>query len=533
MSDHPSRAGTDVRSGIVTESDLESEPPGFRVTWIDWDSDFRRELRLNDLVIAVDGRPLDALLKPGSLYAGVGQPGERTYWEQIGAGAGSEIDLTVVRDGVEAVASGRLGTDWFHYDAEGRPAIGPGGPARLANDGFDSPWMSWLESLQRKLSIILTVGWAARSFTSRRELGELLDERPRLDVLLSRWPGAFAQTLAEDWARAVELARGRLADPPIDLEYRAVGARRIEVARAAAAAAWEAILAETADDRVPPSPAGSALEREQWVGKVVELPPLSMRDVRSDLGRTFAAAGSPRDGYWFLLVDRPEVRAFWQVFYRYQGQVNPTVSERFRFLVRVLDDVEMFTVDGGSYLGLGVEALAVLAGGDELFVDVRQPEPTFAGEPELAVVGGQEDRDDGDPAAVVAAMIDAIKLGDERGWRGLFAPWRTYAGGGRPLLDRTYGARPALYASDWERSRRLIMGAVLDARVGAVEKVRRVVSHAENPDLPDVDRVVVWVDHYGELDGEHRVFQDVTVHRRWELERLDDGPWRIVSLQSL
>lgn len=98
-------------------------------------SDLRRELRLNDLVIAVDGRPLDAILQPGSLYAGVGQPGERTYWAQIGAGAGSEIVLTVVRDGVEAVVSGRLGTDWFHYDAEGRPGASPAAASSASSEG--------------------------------------------------------------------------------------------------------------------------------------------------------------------------------------------------------------------------------------------------------------------------------------------------------------------------------------------------------------------------------------------------------------
>lgn len=534
MSDHASTPGTDVLSGITTEADLDHDPPGFRVTWIAWDSDFRRELRLNDLITGVDGRSLNEILQPGQLYAGVGQPGERTYWEQIGAVAGSHVSLTVVRDDVETNVTGGLGSDWFHYDAQGRPAIGPGGPARLVNDGFDSPWMSWLEGLQRKLSIILTVGWTSRGFNNRRELAELLDERPRLDALLAGWPGPFAQALDDDWARAADVARGRIADPPVDLEYRAIGEHRIEVARAAATTAWEAVLAETAAERVPALPVGSPLERERWVGKVVEFPPLSMRDIRSDLGKTFAAAGSPSDGYWYLLFERPEMQAFWQVRSRYQGAVNPTVSERFRFLVRVLDEVRMFTVDGRSVLGLGVGALAVLAGGDELFVDLTQPTPTFAGEADLAVVGRHDDTDDGDPASVVGAMIDAVKLGDEPGWRGLFAPWRTYVGGGgQPLLDLTYAAGPALYASDWERSRRLVMGAVLDARVGTVERVRRVVSRARYPEFPDIDRVVVWVDHYGEFEGEHRVFQDVNVHRRWDLERLDGGPWRIVSLQSL
>jgi hypothetical protein len=90
-----------------------------------------------------------------------------------------------------------------------------------------------------------------------------------------------------------------------------------------------------------------------------------------------------------------------------------------------------------------------------------------------------------------------------------------------------------MFAMDWERSRRLVMGEVHDARVSHVDKIRRVVSRDAATGLPDVDQAVVWVDHYGLFDGEHRVFQNVNVNRRWVLQRLDDGPWRIVSIQHL
>ncbi len=47
-----------VRTGLRTDEELESEPYGFRVTWIDWDSPFRgTDLRIGDLVVAVDGEP--------------------------------------------------------------------------------------------------------------------------------------------------------------------------------------------------------------------------------------------------------------------------------------------------------------------------------------------------------------------------------------------------------------------------------------------------------------------------------------------
>ena len=87
--------------------------------------------------------------------------------------------------------------------------------------------------------------------------------------------------------------------------------------------------------------------------------------------------------------------------------------------------------------------------------------------------------------------------------------------------------------SDWERSRRLITSEVYDARVERVERVTRVLERTGDNGLPNVDQVVVWVDHYGLFDGEYRTFQNVNVHRQWVLQRLDEGPWRITSIQGL
>src|SRR5262245_215606 len=283
MTAPPSKPGTDVRSGIHTDALLENDPRGFAVTWIDWDSDFRRALRFNDLITAVNGRSLAPFLQPGKLSKGVGQYAEGQYWEEIGAAGGQEIILTVCREDVPVEVKGRLGTDWFHYDESGKPALGPGGPGRLATDGFSEAWMGWLEKLQLKLSLIFTSGWTYKGLNNRNELRALLDEQARIDYLVAHWPGPFAQITHDDWARAVEIVRGKLADPPADLEYRAIGARRVEVAKAEAAKAWTAVLDATSKDRVPATPAGSPLERETWVGKIVEFPPLSYSNFRSDL----------------------------------------------------------------------------------------------------------------------------------------------------------------------------------------------------------------------------------------------------------
>jgi hypothetical protein len=209
------------------------------------------------------------------------------------------------------------------------------------------------------------------------------------------------------------------------------------------------------------------------------------------------------------------------------------LKERYRYLGRVLEDPWMLPVDGRPVMGLTIQPIAALAGEDELFVDLRQSPAQFAGEAELSVFAAVP-RDDDSPASVMEAMIHAVKTGDEVGWRSLFAPWRVLAGpSGRSIVDMTYAASPSMYASAWDHSRRNIVGEVLDVRISRVEKVRSILSRAENDGLPDVDQVVVWVDHYGLFDGEERAFQNVNVNRRWPLQRIDGGPWRIGTIQTL
>ena len=44
-----------------------------------------------------------------------------------------------------------------------------------------------------------------------------------------------------------------------------------------------------------------------------------------------------------------------------------------------------------------------------------------------------------------------------------------------------------------------------------------------------VQEVRVLVNHIGKVDSEFRTFAGSMLHRRWDLQRLDDGPWRITS----
>ena len=69
--------------------------------------------------------------------------------------------------------------------------------------------------------------------------------------------------------------------------------------------------------------------------------------------------------------------------------------------------------------------------------------------------------------------------------------------------------------------------------VASVGGVRRVIEGLPENALPAIDQVTCLVDHVGSFDGEYRVFMTSFVHRRWVLQRRDEGPWRIAEAQSL
>lgn len=62
----------------------------------------------------------------------------------------------------------------------------------------------------------------------------------------------------------------------------------------------------------------------------------------------------------------------------------------------------------------------------------------------------------------------------------------------------------------------------------------RIVHKNDEMGYPDIDEVDVFVDHY-ELAGneKYRTFLDINVRRKWTLQRLDGGPWRIITVQVI
>jgi hypothetical protein len=150
-------------------------------------------------------------------------------------------------------------------------------------------------------------------------------------------------------------------------------------------------------------------------------------------------------------------------------------------------------------------------------------------EPSCAIAAGDP------PQATIECMVAAIKAGDRETWQGLFAEWRFYKYGQRdtPLYDPDYGLLPMHYERDWESSRKLIMGDVLDARIARIGPVRLLHDPEPGDPVPRVEVVHIVLDHVGLIEGEHRTFTNLNVRRIWRLQRRDGGPWKIADVQHL
>jgi hypothetical protein len=170
----------------------------------------------------------------------------------------------------------------------------------------------------------------------------------------------------------------------------------------------------------------------------------------------------------------------------------------------------------------------------EFFADLRQKVPVFAGESQMAPIGAQALADNASPAEVLDFMVAAIKRADEKAWRRVFAGWRAGVyDSGRPNFLPLYVPSAGEWNSAWEAARRLIMKDVYDVRVDRVGKVRRLFEADPQTGAPAVDQVVAYLHLIGRFDGEFRSFNHFTVNRRRVLQRVAEGPWRLVELQGL
>lgn len=528
-----------ITSGLKTSQVLDRPPYGFRVEWIEWDSDFRNsELRIGDLIIGID----DVVYKKDNIEASqaIGQYAEATYWEKAEVEDQRSITLKVKRNRETLSITGKIQAYKFYYDTNERRAMGPGGPDRMINDGFQGSWSTWYEDFVKRASNILDSGWNRGSFNNHKALEIHVGHKERVKYLVKDYPGPFAEHTLADWTHVYENLIGKeVKIKSDDLEYREIGAQRVAAAKEIAVKEKENFLKQIESDVIPTFPTKDPVDDDttDLVGKIVVLPWVSFRRFINDLDKSYAIAGSLQEGFYFVDLDALEAKQYFNALYRYKAQISPKVAERYQFIGQVTDVPRMLTYDRKPATGLVVKLLGGSAGQDDFFVNLnnlgKDGDPLYAGEESLNKFEPIELEDVASPQQVVEAMISAIKLGNLDAWVRLFADWRYSDHWGTPVIDLSYHVRESSYLGDWERSRRLILEEVYDARVVEVSPVYLLTEAIPESEIPKVEEAIVYIDHIGQIDGTYRSFVNSKVRRKWTLQRLDNGPWKITEFRHL
>jgi len=565
----------DGHAKVLTEIDREAREtggrPARRVVWIDWDSGFKDSgLRVGDRVVGDGGEAYSAeQVEKGDTLGGAGQS---RRWDRLGLVAGDELSVDVERtDGEHAGEvvrlTGRLVENRSYRDAEDRRSFGDDGPAHSEKDGFDYAWHPWYQKLQDLAQTVLA-GWDyTASFDSRRYAERVEPFRDRVAFLEERYPGAFARAARADLDGMTAIVAGEpreLSDE--DLAYRQLGDIRAERVTAAAEAAWEAFRGELGDDVLAaPLPLPDPFEEDvsAFVGRVVELPEIGDRDLLYETTRSWYRIGGGSRGTYLIDRHGDEIRGLYTASDHYVEKVDPLLDQRRITFVGRVEEKPVLAVDAVKNLtavALAVRPMAALvkASGSadgRFFVDMRRPieddsDDTFAGEAALLASGRPRLTPDLDPAGVLDVFFQCLKLGDMETWMTCFADWKVRQWYARdddgqevayPWLDRTWttlNERDAV--SVWDRSRKFLLEDVYDLEVAQVSEPRVVYDAAlALPEMVDeddprvVEEVQALVDHVGKADDGYRTFAGAQLHRKWTLQRVDDGPWRITSAQPI
>ncbi|MEP6731294.1 MAG: PDZ domain-containing protein [bacterium] len=538
---------SDLTTGLTTLAMLDGTPPHLRVTWIAWDSPFRAtDLRVGDRIIAINGAaircPLDPAERSKFIDRTVGGGSEPQGWTAAGLSAGARILLTVRRRSrpigwTELTVSAPLAETTGYRDTNNRIVYGSGGPDTMSYDSFSDSWMNWYENrMLPALRRALDADQHTATFVTRVEWKQLAPQNDRVAYATDHYPGPWSRGLKADFdAAMIECEGAKVELPAGALDFRRRGEELAAETRSKAQSAWDAAKASVASETIPPFPAISPVRGDirPVVGKYVVLPAIGNSGWVSEAGHGWFAAGSENDGWYFLDAESGAAQAMLRARQRFGRMVDPNVRAEFEFIARITNDSRLVVVGAHAHFGLVADAIAALVG-STMFVDLRSrngDQVPFAGEDAYIDNDPQLPPNDAPPAAILSAMIDAIKLGDIALWRALHADWS---------IELNEQGRRVIYPhtsppddSNFEESKRSMNGRVLDARVAWTDNPQVVADGSRFPGALHIEECVAEIDHVGTFDGDVRVFADVTVRRHWRLQRVDGGPWRIASAQPI
>ncbi len=544
--------GDSISSRIEAREQLNAEPYGFDVEWVHWDSGFRAtDLRLGDRIVGLDGVRYERAQRETLKSRAIGQHGESSYWEEVGAVDGQLATLVVWRDEEIIEISGQVFVDRFYRNAENQRVMDEGGPPKniVEKDEngqriFDTSWSAWYERNTtgqiNTWPYILNGGWERSSFNNRKVLKQHLEDQFRIEYLVEHYPSRFATTVEQDWNRIRVYLEGEVVEVTNeDLAYRTRAEELRQEVKSFTDAAITAFEADLGDQLITlTSVAKDDIEgqRADYVGKLVYFDGILQRDIINSLERTYIVAGSDREGYFFLDAESLELAKVFDALIRYKALVHPKLAERYSIYMEVRDEPLMVVYKGSAVMGLMGKIVGMAAGHQDVFIDARSVDtvtPTFAGEIETKVAPVCALQDTDPPEGIVECLVQAVKFGDEDTWRSLFAAWRiTPLGNGLPpIYDPDYRVREAIYLRAWDDSRVRILDTVYDAQVNRVSTIKVIHTQGANDPVPTVEEVTVILDHIGLFDGEYRTFVNLTVTRVLRLQSIDAGPWRITDIR--
>jgi hypothetical protein len=519
-------------SGLKTRRSDDPGHTGMQVTWIDWDSPFRdTALQVGDLVTGALGRRIGFEVAPGGLH-------ERRLWKEAGLAPGDPVPLEVRRRGETLTVSAPLGAERFYSTAEGRRALGPGGPDRMATDGFpDGSWSRWYEERVKAWSHALNGGWHYNLFDTRRLLAEHRDHKARVDFVAQNHPGPFADALLQDWQAVADNLQGTLwPAESIDLSFRKHQEKLAERIADAARQAEEAFRQGLGDRLADAFPAPHPLDDDPatYAGRIVALDGLTQRSLKSDAGHPWFLAGDERRGFYLLDGRSTACLALFDALLDYSNRVSNRYPERYRLYVRLLDEPRRTRLDGRVLTAVKVELLAA-AVGDVFFLDLAGDagNRTFAGAELLTRGHLAAPPDDAPPEEVLRLFFEAEKYGRQDLWVPLFADFRlSREPSGAVVVEPTRGASERDVYFTWDAARRDLFGDVLDVKIVHVVPVEVVLRHHQTGE-PQFRECRIEVEHVGLFDGEYRSFKRSRLHREWVLQSMDDGPWRLRDVRGL